>query len=141
MDEKCITPPASSVVGYAAFVARLEAVIEQAVRANMEYIAGLWRARRTLPSLYTTSILYVDDSADTDGQRVWTIPHVIAQGRGACADLAAWRCAELRMGKLAGCFVRIQPRSDDPANKVFHALVTTPEGFEDPSEIMKMRNG
>jgi len=136
VDDACLCVPASTVANEAALVALLEGVVERCVLENMKYL----RRYPDTTYLYQSSIRYVDDSDETAEQRVWTIPIVGTRGRGACADLAAWRCAELRMEGIRAN-VRLVPQSADPSNKVFHAVVATPRGYEDPASILTMRNG
>lgn len=102
--------------------------------AVLVYANRLWLARNpnTTP-LYSSRVRFRPEPLEGSGVELYqTIPEVIAQGYGDCDDLAGWRCAEiLNSGAQASCDVReLSPR-------VYHAIVRTARGVEDPAAIMK----
>lgn len=91
--------------------------------------------RGGVPPLYESGIVY--RSMPTD-RRAWKTPAgVMRDGHGDCADLAAWRIAELRKaGKRAG-FRILRTRR----NGLFHIVVALASGrVEDPSRKLGMGN-
>lgn len=132
----CVVSPFVGSVNEAAQVAALEALAEGAVMLNIAYLAE----NPETPKLYETDIRYaLNDSREE--KSVLTIPFIRGRGWGDCLELAAWRCAERRRGGDAKSRVRIQRASDDPRERVFHAVVSAYRGFEDPSALLSLRNG
>ena len=89
--------------------------------------------RRQLPPLYKSGVRY---KRERPGREKWlTAPETLAAGVGDCEDLAAWRCAELRVYKGEPARA-IAMRS---GKKKFHAVVQRADGrIEDPSRRLGM---
>lgn len=111
--------------------------IESAILVNRAHL----RAFPNTPPLYSSGVRYrreppgVEDFSDIEA--------IIRRGYGDCAQLVAWRVAELReRGEAAG--VRIIWRKYTPRGKprVFHVQVRREDGrIEDPSVRLGMRSG
>lgn len=85
------------------------------------------------PRLYDSGVRY---RPEPRGSEEWvTVPDLLQRGWGDCEDLAAWRCAELRLeGERATPCVR----RSGPAT--YHALVCREDGsIEDPSRVLGLR--
>lgn len=110
-----------------------------------------WTIRPLLGALVELNIGYLERAPDTSllyeagvvyraeaprRERWLTIPEVLALGHGDCEDLAAYRCAELRVrGVVCWLAVRRQPSSS-----LYHITVEGPDGAsEDPSALLGMR--
>lgn len=89
--------------------------------------------RANLPSLYQSGVRYRRESV---GSEIWQLPTETARiGYGDCEDLAAWRCAELR---LQGIPARMQVRQVRAG--LWHVTVKLPNGkTEDPSRRLGMK--
>lgn len=100
-----------------------------------------WLAFHRTPPLYESGVRYAHDlEADTED---WTdIPEVRARGVGACADLSAWRMAELR---AAGddstdwhVTVTEAPRADGSLVTLYHIALRRPDPH---GELVSNRTG
>lgn len=91
-----------------------------------------WLRHVGAPELYQSGVIYRDEPDD-----IWSdVPAVLEDRSGDCEDFAAWRAAELRLrGFDAVPFARLE--STSPV--LYHALVRTPWGIEDPSVVLGMR--
>lgn len=89
------------------------------------------------PDLYDSDIYY--DSYETRGteEQWWDIPRILKEGRADCKGLAAWRAAELRLDGVPAQIVVEANR--ERAGIVFHILVDSPLGLEDPSRELGMQ--
>lgn len=104
------------------------------------------------PLLYLSGVVYREERP---GREDWPdVPTVLRNGWGDCEDLAAWRCAELRvMGIRCEPVIKWRhipraimlskgyPSHTVPAGGVWlvHCLVKFPDGsIEDPSKILGM---
>lgn len=102
---------------------------------NREYL----KANPGTPSLYKSGVRYIREK---EGQEIWsTIGGIIADGGADCEDLACWRVAELREqgipARPAWRHRRVRMPSGAEAT-LYHILVWTPKGFEDPSRKLGM---
>lgn len=88
------------------------------------------------PNLYESGVRYVAEPRDEE----WfaDIPTVLGRGFGDCDDLAAWRAAELivRHGVEARVFTQRQVKRD--GSTLYHVMVQSPLGTEDPSSALGM---
>lgn len=105
------------------------------VDLNREYL----RCNPRTPSLYKSGVRYI---REREGEELWpTIGEVIRAGGGDCEDLACWRVAELREQGVdahpAWRHRKVQMPSGAIAT-LYHILVWTPKGFEDPSKRLGM---
>lgn len=90
------------------------------------------RQARELPPLYASGVRYKREPRGTER---WLLPREVHErGHGDCEDLALWRAAELRNAGAAARVKVIPVRRG-----LFHAVVQTPEGIEDPSKRLGMR--
>ncbi len=89
--------------------------------------------KRPYPPLYSSGIRY--EREGRAGPERWLIaPQLVKKKRGDCEDLAAYRCAELRM-KGEPARVRVVRTG----NKTLHAVVQRADGrIEDPSRRLGM---
>lgn len=89
--------------------------------------------RRRFPALYESGVRYRTSPGD---RRHWkTASQVLGDRHGDCADLAAWRVAELRrQGKRATFHIKSTSRPG-----LYHIQVLTRRGVEDPSRRLGMR--
>lgn len=111
--------------GSATYAAWVAAVVETLARANVYHCRA-----DMLPALYSSGVTYHDDG----GQDWRDAPTILATGgRAACAELAAWRIAELRCGGVPA-----SPLVVEQAKGLFHVLVKTDQTTEDPSRILGM---
>jgi hypothetical protein len=109
-------------------------LLETLVKIDEMYL----RMHPEAPPIYQAGVRYQTEPL---GQEDWCdIPTVMKQGWGDCEDLAAWRCAELRVRygipARATFTWRVLP------NKVtlYHILVKHPDGrIEDPSRKLGMK--
>lgn len=103
--------------------------VEWLASVNLAYLV----AHPETPALYASGVRYRTERDDS-----WSdVPITLAAGSGDCEDLTAWRLAELwRDSRRAWAVVEAQPY---PGGVEYHVLVETPEGLEDPSEILGMR--
>lgn len=105
------------------------------IRLNREYL----RMNPSTPKLYASGVRFI---REREGEEIWPdIGEVIRMGGGDCEDLACWRVAELlEMGVPARPAWRHR-KVRMPSGTIgilYHILVWTPKGFEDPSRIMGM---
>jgi hypothetical protein len=92
------------------------------------------------PRLYDSGVRY---KREPWGYEQWiTIPSIIRQGGADCEDLAAWRVAELRTKGINARPMWRYHEGTGPNGKPFrmyHILVWTPYGIDDPSARLGMR--
>lgn len=114
-------------------------VLELAIPSEREYriaLAALTALDEQLlsagrvPALYSSGVKYRREKPD-----VWSTADICwRRGYGDCEDLAAWRCAELR---LSGVRATVEPKEMRP--RKWHAVVRHPDGrIEDPSRRLGM---
>lgn len=91
------------------------------------------------PRLYQSGVRYRLEPPGTED--VADIEVLLDRGWGDCAQLCAWRVAELRvLGEPAK--IRIQWKVRPDGKKLFHVLVRRADGrIEDPSTILGMKSG
>lgn len=91
------------------------------------------------PELYKSGCKYIREK---EGEEVWpTIGEIIKEGGGDCEDLACWRVAELRSLGVNARPAWRHRRVRFPSGIegiLYHILVYTPKGFEDPSKLLGM---
>jgi hypothetical protein len=105
------------------------------VKLNREYL----RMNPHTPSLYQSGVRFI---RETEGEEIWPdIGAVLQMGGGDCEDLACWRVAELLESGIparpAWRYRKVQMPSGANAT-LYHILVWTPDGFEDPSRQLGM---
>lgn len=106
----------------------LEAILEALIRTNELYIESA-----DVPWLYESGVRYIERQTTI----LENIPEALAKKRVDCGALAAWRAAELRQSGIdARPLVRWH--RDRKGRIVYHALVRTPQGIEDPSRELGM---
>lgn len=93
-----------------------------------------------LPLLYDSGVRYIPEP---EGEERWQdILSVIADGGADCEDLATWRVAELRDRGLAArpAWRHRRVASNDTGKEysMYHIVVWTPQGIEDPSQKLGM---
>ena len=105
----------------------LRALLDLMVHLNVDYL----ETHPQTPSLYRSGVVYA--------RTTWwePIPALYARKKGDCKSLATARVAELLLAgvpaKVVFRFVRSSERG-----LLYHVLVQTPSGFEDPSKILGM---
>jgi len=110
----------------------LKDLVHALVRLNVNAMK-----RERLPKLYDSGIRYRRESRKNGRGREWflTLPQMLETGFGDCEDLAAARCAELRMKG-----VRAQPWFSR-RGRTWHVYVRHPSGkTEDPSLVLGMKD-
>lgn len=112
----------------------LEALAEGLVLLNCWYLDHARSKGIELPDLYESGVVY---RREPSGREWWEtaadLLSVVSGRSGDCEDLAAMRCAELRVydGEDARVVVKRTTRG------TFHALVEHEDGvIEDPSRIL-----
>lgn len=87
------------------------------------------------PLLYDSGVFYLEEKSNSEDWR--DIPNTLRKGNGDCEDLACWRAAELvvKYNVDAYPFATYQ---DLGKLTLFHVLVWTPYGIEDPSRELGM---
>jgi len=105
------------------------------VQLNREYI----RMNPNTPRLYDSGVRFIREK---EGEELWpTIGEVIRMGGGDCEDLACWRVAELLESGVAARPAWRHRQVRMPSGglaTLYHILVWTPKGFEDPSRTLGM---
>lgn len=89
------------------------------------------------PLLYESGVRYVEEPPLEE----WfaDIPTVLTRGFGDCDDLAAWRCAELRVRFHTPAEVYTLRQVSPEGATLYHVQVTSPlTGAEDPSSMLGM---
>jgi len=107
------------------------AVIAAAVEGLCAANAVILSVRPDMPDLYESGVRYRAE----DRERWTHCLDVLRRGYGDCEDLAAWRCAELRVREAepARCVVKRTGR------RTLHVLVRRADGrIEDPSRLLGM---
>jgi hypothetical protein len=92
---------------------------------------GYLRRHPRTPGLYESGVVY--------GRTVvWdSIPAVLDRTFGDCKSLTAWLIAE-RMQQGFDCQPVFRFRNAPDGQLLYHILVQTPDGFEDPSKVLGM---
>ncbi len=113
----------------------LKTLLWALVQLNREFI----RMNPGTPRLYDSGVRFIREK---EGEELWpTIGEVIRMGGGDCEDLACWRVAELLeagvQARPAWRHRQVKMPSGSMAT-LYHILVWTPKGFEDPSRILGM---
>lgn len=114
----------------------LRALLWCLVTVDREYL----RTHPYTPPLYSAGVRYL---REPEGFEQWPdIGRILEQGGGDCEDLACWRVAELRQcGIAARPAWRHRKVESVQSGKIFtlyHILVWTPNGYEDPSARLGM---
>ena len=114
----------------------LQILLWALIALNREYL----RNNPNTPPLYSAGVRYI---REPEGFEQWPdIGIIMKQGGGDCEDLACWRVAELlESGIEARPAWRHREVQSDESGKIFtlyHILVHTPNGFEDPSKRLGM---
>lgn len=109
----------------------LTALLEALVVANV----GWLKRNPGTPKLYASGVRY---SKDRWGERFSDIPTTLRRKRGDCEDLSCWRVAELLLEGVAASPYVLEQRG--PRGPVFHIMVATGGGLEDPSARLGMRS-
>lgn len=107
----------------------LRSLLELLIQINISYIRNHAPRR-----LYRSGVVYGRTS-------IWEpIPALYERGYGDCKSLASALIAErVCQGKQAAPVFRFSPKSYKGAKSLlFHILVQTPQGFEDPSRRLGM---
>ena len=121
--------PQSTLAGGTAAV---DAALAELTRRDLVYL----RTRSpNAPALYSSGVRYVEEPITSEYWR--TIPEVLAARQGDCEDLCAWRAAELQYQGLPARAFAVVFR--DRLGVLYHVLVQTPQGVEDPSRVLGMR--
>jgi hypothetical protein len=104
----------------------LTVLLEALIDANLVYLRD-----HAAKSLYRSGVVYART-------RVWdTIPALYSRGYGDCKSLSAALCAEMRhRGEAAIPVFRWKQAAD--GSKLYHILVQTSRGWEDPSRRLGM---
>lgn len=93
--------------------------------------------RRSYPPLYQADVWFEEEPRGTETFR--DVTNVYRRGRGDCAHLAAWRCAELR---AVGEEARLRVKWAAPRwrrRRTFHVQVRRASGrIEDPARRLGM---
>lgn len=114
----------------------LQRVINAMCAALVEADVVWLTAHPEAPSLYESGVRYVEEPPREE----WfaDVPTVLKRGYGDCDDLASWRAAELivRHGVEASVFT--QRQVDRDGSTLYHVLVQSPLGVEDPSSALGM---
>jgi hypothetical protein len=111
------------------------ALCDALVGINKAYLRhqGLGRT----PPLYQSGVRYKDQVLGHDKWK--DIPRLLATKRGACEDLASWRCAELHIIGETSAYIDVDtyPMPDDKI--VYHVVLVRGSGVrEDPSAMLGM---
>jgi len=109
----------------------LRSLLDNLINLNLIYLQY-----HAVPSLYQSGVVYKRD-------QIWNpIPSLYDQGSGDCKSLACALIAEYRMqGIDAEPAFRFMPpffRGTKLEYTLFHILVQTPSGYEDPSKKLGM---
>jgi hypothetical protein len=105
------------------------------------YLLQLYRkAGKPLPPIYTADVRYI---REPEGQEEWLDVMAVLKAKGGdCEDLAAWRCAELRVDGVPARPAwrhRIVENVDTKKQfSLYHIVVWTPSGIDDPSARLGM---
>jgi hypothetical protein len=110
--------------------AAVDALVEQLVQRDIACLQA-----QSAPPLYRAGVPYREEPL---GQEYFhTVADARARGHADCDALAAWRVAELRMMGVPARAFSVVGR--DRYGVVYHVLVWTPWGVEDPSRLLGMR--
>lgn len=109
----------------------LRSLLDNLINLNLVFLQY-----HAAPTLYRSGVIYKRD-------QIWNpIPSLYEQGSGDCKSLACALIAEYRMrGIAAEPTFRFQPpffKGTKLEYTLFHILVQTPTGFEDPSKRLGM---
>ena len=113
----------------------LKILLWSLIKLNLEYL----RMNPNTPMLYRSGVRYIREK---EGEEIWPdIGACLRMGGGDCEDLAAWRTAELIANGIparpAWRYRRVRMPSGT-LGVLYHILVWTPKGFEDPSKLLGM---
>jgi len=113
------------------------ALCDSLVGINKAYLRSVGYGKT--PPLYQSGVRYSDQILGADKWR--DIPRLLATGRGACEDLASWRCAELHIIGETNAYIDVDT-FPLPGNKiVYHVVVVRGSGErEDPSAMLGMKS-
>lgn len=107
----------------------LRLLVEALAQADAYYLA-----RVPTPLLYESGVRYADA-----GDEWRDVPALLRLKVGDCKDLVAWRVAELRRaGRAAWPRIVLMQSEERPDYYLYHVIVETPRGFEDPSRELGM---
>lgn len=95
-----------------------------------------WLGTNRAPQLYESGVACQDEPM---AERIGLIPDVIVYGHGTPAELAAWRCAELRhAGKEASLRIVWQTLGTGTKVPVVQVRIGKPaHAIEDPAQIVR----
>ncbi len=104
----------------------LRLLLEALITLNLAYLQ-----HHSAPALYQSGVVY-------RRTRTWdSIPEVLRKGFADCKSLSAYLIAQYRQkGVRAEPVFRFMPVKN---GNMFHILVKTDKGFEDPSKVLGMR--
>lgn len=90
----------------------------------------------TAPPLYDSGVVY---EPERDGYELWCdIPRLLELGFGDCEDLACYLAADLIVSGYKAHPFSIITAESTPRSTMFHVMVSTPWGIEDPSRELGM---
>lgn len=130
----------------------LQILLWTLVNLNREYL----KQNPATPSIYDSGVRFIREEPNRWPQGVtwksgeiyeqWPdIGRIIAQGGGDCEDLACWRAAELLESGIPArpAWRHREVEMTEGANvgkkmTLYHIIVWTPNGFEDPSRKLGM---
>ena len=114
-----------------AFAQVVRTLLEAVAQANVDFL----REYPNTPPLYKAGVVYEEEPPGVE--EFLDIPEVYSRGATDCANLCAWRVAELRKAGVKARFRLIWTRT--PRGRIFHVQVRHPNGrIEDPSVLLGM---
>lgn len=113
------------------------------VRALVEIDVEYLLQHPETPPLYQSGVVYrpqqsVQGSATPGLDHWWDVPTCRAAGEGSCEDLASWRVAELRLAGYEHVRPFVHSKVAPGGMTIYHIVVMTPDGEEDPSKALGM---
>jgi hypothetical protein len=113
------------------------ALCDSLVGINKAYLRNMGYGMT--PPLYRSGVRYADQILGADKWR--DIPRLLAVGKGACEDLASWRCAELHIIGETGAYIDVDTYPLEGRKIVYHVVVVRATGErEDPSAMLGMKS-
>jgi len=107
-------------------------LLKALVECNLDYLA---RHPET-PHPYAAGVRY---RREERGEERWkSIPKILEDGSGDCEDLAAYLAAFLVRSGVKSVGIVLRWRLLSSGGRLFHVLVRTPDGYEDPSRRLGM---
>ena len=104
---------------------------------NRAYLRNQSEQGHATPPLYYSGVRYGDQTLGADKWR--DIPRLLLVGKGACEDLASWRCAELHIIGERGAYIDVDTYPLPEEKIVYHVVVVRATGLrEDPSALLGM---